>query len=357
MATLFGIMIVIGGVIFIHELGHYTFAKLTGMRVETFSLGFPPKIFGKKIGETEYCISAIPIGGYVKVTGVIDESMDTEGAKSEESFSFANKNTLQKALFITGGVIFNVILAFVVFSIITATNGIYEPRPESIVDQVVPDYPAEKAGIMSNDEIISVNGINTPTWKEMTNIIHAHPKQKISIEWSRNGEMFSADLVTEATKIVEGGEFKEVGVIGISASTIKKDATFLQCLNNGWKQTYYWLKIDFISLKALISGKESMKNIGGPILIARLAGETAKSGLSNLFALMAIISVNLGLINILPIPALDGGHLVVVLIEGIIKKPLSLKIKLRIQQVGLAIILSLIVLVLYNDITRWIQGF
>ncbi len=128
MISILALIIVIGCVIFFHELGHFTFAKLTGMRVETFSLGFPPRLIGKKIGDTDYCLSAIPLGGYVKVSGVIDESMDAEGIKGEP-WEFQSKNSIQKLLFIIGGVLFNIILAFIIFSILTASTGIYEAIP------------------------------------------------------------------------------------------------------------------------------------------------------------------------------------------------------------------------------------
>jgi len=358
MNMIIGILVVIGGIVFIHELGHFTFAKLTGMRVETFSLGFPPRLFGKKIGETDYCISAIPLGGYIKVSGVIDESMDVKGASNiDDPKSFASKNTLQKSLFITGGVLFNFLLSIVVFTLLTLSSGIYEPIYEPVVDQVIPGFPADSCGIQAGDRILSVNETAITDWNEMTEIVHAHPADSILLEWESSGQIYQKKLLTKSNKIFKDNEFVEVGLIGISPQYDKRAASISEAARAGCSQTWYWIKITAFSLKALLTGQESLKNVGGPILIAKMAGESAKSGFSALFGLLAIISVNLGLLNILPIPALDGGHLVVILIEGIIRKPLSDKIKIRIQQVGMAILLTLIVVVLFNDVVRLFNGF
>ncbi len=354
MISILAVIIVIGCVIFFHELGHFTFAKLTGMRVETFSLGFPPRLVGKKIGDTDYCLSAIPIGGYVKVSGVIDESMDAEGLKGEP-WEFQSKSTIQKLLFITGGVLFNLILAVIIFSILTVSTGIYEASPEAIVDSVIINLPADSAGIQSGDRIIAVNGIAISKWEEMTELIHAHPNDSILVKWERNGVEYKKGMKTIANKVLKGSKIVDTGMIGISPILTHRIAGFFESIRSGLSNTWYWLKITVVSLKMLITGEESIKNLGGPIFIAQLAGQSAKSGIGSLFGFIAIISVNIALLNILPIPALDGGHFVVIIIEAIIRKPLSIKAKMRIQQVGLAIILTLTVLVFYNDIMRLLK--
>ncbi len=358
MMTIIGIAVVLGGVIFFHELGHFIFAKLTGMRVETFSIGFPPKLLKKQIGETEYCLSAIPLGGYVKVTGVIDESMDTEGAQNtkEDPKSFSSKKTWQKALFITGGVIFNIVLAILVFTILTFARGISEVDEGTVLGEVVAEYPAAQAGIEKGDKILAINSENVSSWEEMTRIIHRYPADTVLVKWQHNEEIIEKKVPTVANKILKDGEFQEVGMIGISPEYSTRAAGFFEGIGAGVSQTFYWLKITFVSLKSVITGAESVKNLGGPIMIAQLAGESARSGLAALFGFMAIISVNLGFVNILPIPALDGGHLIVILIEGVLGRELSDTTKIRIQQVGLALILMLTVLVLFNDISRWFTG-
>ncbi|MFA4838563.1 MAG: RIP metalloprotease RseP [Candidatus Neomarinimicrobiota bacterium] len=352
MITILAVLLVIGGVIFIHELGHFIFAKLTGMRVEVFSLGFPPRLIGKKVGDTDYCISAVPLGGYVKVTGVVDESMDVEGAKSAEPWAFGSKKTWQKLLFIVGGVLFNMFLAFIIFSVLTASSGIFDPSPEAIVETVILNLPADSIGIQSGDKIVAINGTKVAAWKDMTDLIYAHPNSVIQLTWERNGVVHQKSLKTISNKVLKGSRFVDVGMIGISPKFTHRNASVWEAISSGANNTWYWLKITVVSLKMVATGEESIRNLGGPIFIAKLAGQSAKSGLGSLFGLMAIISVNLALINILPIPALDGGHLVVILIEAVIRKPLSITAKMRIQQVGLALILMLTALVFYNDIVR-----
>jgi regulator of sigma E protease len=356
MITVLAVLLVIGGVIFIHELGHFTFAKLTGMRVEKFSIGFPPRLFGKKIGDTDYCISAIPLGGYVKVAGVIDESMDVDGAQGNEPWKFESKNAGQKSLYITGGVVFNLLFAALIFCLLTIGAGIYDPSPEAVVDEVIPELPAEAAGIQKGDRILAVNGMTISSWEDMAGIIHAFPNDTIMVRWLHNEYEFEKPIITVSNKILKGSKLVNVGMIGVSPVFTHRNAGFFEAVGQGFQNTWYWLKVTVISLKMLVTGEESLKNIGGPIFIAQLAGRSAKSGLAPLFGLMAIISVNLAFINILPIPAFDGGHLIITIIEATIRRSLSIKIKLRLQQVGLAIILTLMAVVFYNDILRLFRG-
>lgn len=352
LTTILAIIVVIGGVVLAHELGHFIFARLTGMRVEAFSIGFPPKLIQKKIGETEYRLSLIPLGGYVKVTGVIDESMDIEGAKSEEPWSYGSKRAWQKALFISGGVIFNLLLALIIFSTMTFLSGIYEPSTATVVANVIPGMPADSVGIKSGDVITAVDGQVVSTWEEMTTLIHAHPHDSVWLSWRSGEAIKEARLLPVPNKIFKKSRLVEVGMIGISPVVTHRKAGVLESIGQGFESTIYWLKITVISLKMLITGEESLRNIGGPIFIARLAGESARSGAGAIFGLMAIISVNLALINILPVPAFDGGHLLIIAIEAVIRRPLSTKAKIRIQQVGMVIIVMLTILVLFNDLVR-----
>ena len=356
MITVLAVILVIGGVIFIHELGHFLFAKATGMRVERFSVGFPPRLIGKKIGDTDYCISAIPLGGYVKVSGVIDESMDTEGVNSNEPWNYESKKTYQKGLYITGGVIFNLLFSVLIFMILTIRSGIFEPNPEPVVNEVITNLPADQAGIKTGDRILAVNDVKIDSWEDMTKQIHNYPDQEISIRWRHVNQEYEKSLTTVSNMILDGSKLVKVGLIGISPAYTHRNAGFFEAMGSGFNNTWYWLKVTVISLKMLVTGEESLKNIGGPIFIAQLAGESAKSGLASLLGLMAIISINLALINILPIPAFDGGHLIVTITESIIRHPLSIKTKLRIQQVGLAIILMLMVIVIFNDVSRPFRG-
>ncbi|MCF7740613.1 MAG: RIP metalloprotease RseP [Candidatus Marinimicrobia bacterium] len=358
MSTIIGIVVVVGGIIFFHELGHYTFAKLSGMRVEQFSIGFPPKIYGKKIGETEYQLSAIPLGGFVKVTGVIDESLDTESTVDRDDHkSFASKPTWQKLLFISGGVLFNLILAVILFFTITMFRGFQEPATEkAVVGTVVEGYPADSVGMEKGDRIVAIDGQKVEKWEDMTALIHNHPNDTIAVSWLNEGRQKTARLKTRAQKTIKDGKFQDIGIIGIGAATQNRPAGFLESIGQGFALTGYWLKITVVSLKEMIMGHVSLKNVGGPVMIAQMAGESARSGVLTLLGFMAVISVNLALLNILPIPALDGGHLIIILVEGIRGRELSNKTKLRIQKIGMLIIFLLMGLVFYNDIARLITG-
>lgn len=352
LTTILAIVIVIGGVVLAHELGHFVMARLTRMRVEAFSIGFPPKLFHKKIGDTEYRLSLIPLGGYVKVTGVIDESLDVENADINQPWSFAVKKWWQKMLFIGGGVIFNLLLAIVIFSAMTLSEGIYEPAQLTVIDTVMTGMPADSVGIKAKDVILAVNKQPVSTWNELSELIHAHPRDSILITWQSGDVQKEARLLPVPQKILKKNRLVEVGLIGISPIINHRKAGFFEAIGVGCTTTYYWFKITVISLEMLITGQESLRNIGGPIFIAQLAGKSARSGIGAIFGLMAIISINLALINILPVPAFDGGHLLIVMIETLMRKPLSTKAKIRIQQVGLIIIVLLTLLVLFNDIVR-----
>jgi len=351
--TILAIVIVIGGVVLAHELGHFLFAKLTGMRVEVFSLGFPPRLLGKRIGDTEYRLSAIPLGGYVKVAGVIDESMDVEGAVGDEKWKYGSKKAYQKILFVCGGVFFNLLLAIGIYSALSLKYGVFSPAPEPVVETVIPGLPAEIIGLRAGDRIEAINEQSVDSWEAMTLLIHAHPHDSVIIRWrNTEGQVFEKSLLPITNKVLKGTKLVEVGMIGISPHMLHRSANLGDALGSGLANTWYWLKITVISLKMLMTGEESIKNIGGPIFIARLAGESAKTGFSSIFGLMAVISVNLALINILPVPAFDGGHLLIILIEALTRKALSVKAKVRIQQIGLALIIALTLLVLFNDVVR-----
>lgn len=352
LTNIIAVIFALGIIIFVHELGHFLAAKFSGMRVERFSIGFPPHIFKKQWGETEYCLGIVPLGGYVKVSGMIDESMEEE--LTGEPYEFMSKSTPQKIFFITAGVLMNFLLAAVIFSGITMSNGIPETSNSTVVQQVVPDYPAAKSGLESGDRIASIDGQQLESWSELTQIIHNKPNQEITVTWVSDGQTHSATMKTNSEKQLVDGEFKQVGLIGIAPEVMYRDANIFEATGAGFSQMWWWGKVTVLSLKMLVTGEESMKSIGGPIFIAKLAGDTARSGLLDFFNLIAIISINIGFLNILPVPALDGGHLVITLIEGVKGKPLKTKTRLVIQQIGMALLLTLMIFVIFNDIARLI---
>ncbi|MGC9513160.1 MAG: RIP metalloprotease RseP [Fidelibacterota bacterium] len=350
-------IIVLGILVFVHELGHFLAAKATGIRVETFSLGFPPKIVCKKWGETEYCLSWIPLGGYVKLSGMIDESLDESWTETEpQPWEYRAKPGWVKVLVSSAGVIMNLFLAVIIFSVLTFQNGIAVPAEEPVIGEVVSGMPAESAGLQKGDRILSINGHPVDTWEEMTVQIQALADQEIQIELSRDHEILQVTLTPVPQQSVVDGDIKTVGMIGVSADYSIRQAGMFESVKYGFRNTGYWLNLTVKSLGMVITGKESLKNIGGPIMIAQLAGESAKTGAGALFGFIAIISVNLAFINILPIPALDGGHIVVAVTESILRRELRLKTKIRIQQAGMAILFTLIALVLVNDIFHLFNG-
>ena len=348
--TILATLAVLGILILIHELGHFLAAKISKVRVERFSLGFPPRLVGKKIGETDYCISAIPLGGYVKLTGMINESMDGDGIKGEP-WEFMSKTPLQKIFIISAGVTMNVILAIVIFSILTFSSGIGEVDQSTVITSVREDYPAASAGMADGDEILSIDGNEISSWDELTEYIHTRPDVDIEVSWMRDEVIYTEILTTRSDMVPVDGAIKELGMIGIGPTVNVRDAGFIESIGSGFTRTFFWGKFTLSSLKMLVSGEQSFKAVGGPIFIAQLAGQSARTGMDSLFQLIAILSINLAILNILPIPAFDGGHLVVILIEWAKQKPLSIKTKMAVQQVGFALFLVMAALVIYNDLS------
>ena len=353
--TILSFIFVISVLVFVHELGHFLAAKSVGVRVEKFYLGF--NFFGlgwkKEYKGTEYGIGLFPLGGYVKVAGVIDESMDTEFTGGPDEFR--SKNTLQKIWIMSAGVIMNFLLAILIFSHLTYHNGINEADPRAIVGQVLQEYPAESLGLQAGDEIISINGVQISDWEEMTAEIHQHPDEKIQLDWKRDGKMYKGDVTTGSTSQLIGDTIVQEGMIGIHPIYYHHDANISKALYYGCQQTYYFLDLIIRTIKGLLRGNISIKELGGPIMIAKVAGESASIGMNALLGLMAYLSLNLGLLNILPIPGLDGGHVLIALIEGIIRRDLPLKVKMGIQQAGLLILLLLFITIMVNDIQRLIH--
>jgi regulator of sigma E protease len=353
MTTLLATIFVLGILIFFHELGHFLVAKRSGIRVERFSLGFPPKLIGKKIGDTEYCISWIPLGGYVKMAGEDPDEKELKG----EPWEFMSKPIHTRALVVFAGPFMNFILAILIFWGITFFAG--KPEVHENTNQiglVAPGGPADKAGIKPGDRIISVNGIEVSTFKEMAQIIYEQVEKPIEVKWKRDGEEHTATLTTFKDRVLdEKGDLKYVGKIGIGPSyTIVKVGFFRSFLEGVSGSAFIAVEV----IKVLIgffTGTSSVKDLGGPVFIAQTAGQIAKTGFVNLLAFIASLSVMLSLVNVLPIPVLDGGHLLFLSIEKIKGRPLTIKQRAAMQQVGLAFLILLIIFVTYNDFLRLIK--
>ena len=349
-------IIVLGIPVFLHELGHFLAAKSVGIRVEKFFVGFDFFNLGykKKFGETEYGIGLFPLGGYVKVAGVLDENMDFE-TKGEE-YEFRSKNTFQKIWFLSAGVIMNFLLAIFVFSTFVFFEGAKIPSEIPVINQVAIDSPASDIGLQANDELISINNIKIETFSEIKNIVGPNFDKEISINWIRDNIEYSSVITPFKQKTYKQGEgFISLGIIGVSPNFEVEYISLFSSFLDGCSQTYYWICFLCSSLLSIISGDISLDQLSGPVGIVKVAGDTASSGgFLALIYLMALISINLGIINILPFPVVDGGHIMIALIEGLIGKEIPLNIKYYIQIAGSIFLMLLFVLVFANDIYRLI---
>tara|TARA_B100001741_G_C16548821_1_gene598246 strand:+ start:1293 stop:2363 length:1071 start_codon:yes stop_codon:yes gene_type:complete len=341
-------------IVFVHEFGHYMAARSVGIRVEKFYLGF--NFFGlgikKKIGDTEYGIGAFPLGGYVKVSGIIDESMDSETTGAD--YEYLSKTPLQQIWFSSAGVIMNLLLSMFLFSMIFYVQGIAEPNSSARIGALIDDYPADEIGLEINDLILSINEKPISNWEEMTELVQSNSESYLLITWDRNGIILSDSIKVKSEKILKNGEYTNKGIIGISpVYNEPRKISIIESVQLGFSRTIDWFFLTAQSLFIIIKGDASMDEVGGPVLIAKLAGDSAKNGgIWALFGVMAIISVNLAFINILPIPGLDGGHALISIIEGISGRKLPSKVKVSIQSVGMIILFSLIIFVIFNDIMR-----
>lgn len=351
--TFVSAVVLLGILIFVHELGHFLFAKLLGVRVLKFSLGFGPKLIGKKFGDTEYLISSVPLGGYVKMLG---EELGEKLKEEEKQRAYNYQPVWKRVLIVFAGPVFNIFFAALIFVFIFFA-GVPALLPE--VGEVSQHSPAEIAGLMKGDRIMEINGAPINQWDEMTAVIHKNPGKALSFKIKRGSEAISVSITPEKRKVKDlFGEEKEVGLIGIkpSGNTFTKKEDFAGAVDKGIIKTWEISVLTVVSVIKLIQRVIPAETIGGPILIFQMAGQQAAYGILNFFTFMAVISINLGILNLLPIPILDGGHLVFLGVEAVRRKPLSDKVIMVAQRIGLAIIITIMVFAFYNDIMRVVTG-
>ncbi|MCK4573312.1 MAG: RIP metalloprotease RseP [candidate division Zixibacteria bacterium] len=352
--TIVSFVFVLGILIFIHELGHFLVAKRVGVRVEKFSLGFPPNIFTRKRGDTEYCIGLIPLGGYVKMTGENPEE-ETTGAADE----FSSKTVGQRAAVIMAGPFMNYLLAIVfLIGIIYFSGKPVVDDTRIIVGEVTQDGPAFNASLQPDDIIIGINGESVAHFDSLRTRINAVVEDTVEITWLHGADTIQEKIVTQLTELpnIDGG-IDTVGMIGFSQKiSYYERFGLLESVGKGFISAHVivWETVKFV--KKAVTGQVSAKMIGGPVFIAQQSGREARKGAASLFFFMALLSVNLAVLNILPIPILDGGHLVFLLVEKVRGGPLSLKARGIAQQIGLLLLLAVILMVTYNDIMRLFAG-
>jgi regulator of sigma E protease len=348
--SIFAFIIVLGILISFHELGHFIVARLFGVGVEKFSIGFGPKIFGKRIGNTDYCVSAIPLGGFVKMVG---EDPNADVSPDDISVSFTHKHVLKRILIVAAGPFFNLLLAMIIFFGMFQIYGTFILEPS--IGEVKENSPAFREGLETGDRILAINEIPIERWEVLAKIISESNGEELVLHIQRNESIIVANVKPEliTSKNIFGEDFQRY-VIGITSSGngFSKQLNFFQAFSESIIQTYNISKLTIVSIVKLIQGTISTKTLGGPLMIAQMAGQQAEEGISNLLFFIALLSINLAIINFLPIPVLDGGHLVFFFIEAATGRPVNVKFREIAQQVGIFVLIMLMIYVFYNDITR-----
>lgn len=348
LSTLFWFIIVLGFLVFLHEFGHFLAAKLSGIRVERFSIGFPPRLFGKKIGDTDYCVQLIPLGGYCKMSGMVDESLDPEGIKGEP-WEFMSKPVHTRMIVLFAGPLMNFIVAALFFTIHANIIGIeYDESPT--IGSITQGLPAEQAGLLPGDVIITIDDMQVESWNKLTGIIRERPLETVTLRIKRDDEIIEKQVIIAKQDNPTDEVDEEVGVLGIGAAY--HDIDFFESIEQGFLQTCELTWLIAVTIKSLIFGEESIKALGGPIKIAQMTNEFRKTSAAAFIFFVAFLSLNLGFMNLLPIPVLDGGHLMIFAVEGIVRRQLPVKVKLVILQIGMVLLLTLMIFIIFNDIVQ-----
>ena len=320
-------------VILLHELGHFTVAKLVGIKVNEFSIGMGPKLFQRRKGETQYTLRILPIGGYVKMEG--------EDESSNDPRAFGRVSPLSRIAVVAAGAIMNFVLAIVVLSIVSYNIGDLT-KPTTIIGETIKNTPAQHAGIMEGDKIISIDDTPIETWDELSNAIsNSNPNEELEIKILRDGQ--------EETLFIQPHIEDNKVMIGIVP---EYERSVLGGIKGGFESTGSFIGLMFDFIKMVFTGQVSLDHLSGPVGVINEIGNAAQMGFLNLLILLGFISVNLGFFNLLPIPALDGSRLVFLFIELIRGKPVNPERENLIHFVGLIFLLGLMLVVTYKDLIR-----
>lgn len=351
--TIVSFIVVLGVLVFAHEFGHFITAKKSDIRVEEFALGFGPRLFSREKGETVYSIRAIPLGGFCNMTGEFppDEDATEEERKiyeetKENGRTFNQKSIWKRFLVVFMGPFMNFLLAALIFVIIFTAFGIpIDSSQTTVIGELIPEKPASEAGLKPGDKVVSVNGTEVENWNEMSKLIGEAVDKEIALQVERNGEEYAFTVTPEYS------EQSEKGVIGIFPQMIRERVGIFKAIKYGIMQTWHAITAIIMGFVQMIS-RRSAAEVGGPIMIANIVGQAAQVGMANLLNWMAVISINLGIINLLPFPALDGGRIVFVLVEAIRGKPVPPEKEGFVHFVGFILLMILMVFIIYKDIVR-----
>jgi regulator of sigma E protease len=347
--SIVSVIVLLGVLIFAHELGHFLMAKRAGVGVLKFSLGFGPRLIGRKIGETEYLLSLIPLGGYVKLLG---ESPDEPLSPEDERRSFLKQPVFKRIVIVVAGPMFNLLLAVLIFTVVGMVGL---PVLTAEIGEIQTDSAAVEAGLQRGDRVVAIDGDPVARWDELSERVTRSSGKPLQISFQRGEETLEIAVTPKRLRTTNlFGEPVESYKIGISPSgeTRIDRLNPLAALGTGLKQTWTISKLTVLSIVKMFQGIVSPKTLGGPILIAQMAGTQVREGLIPFILFMALLSVNLAILNLLPIPVLDGGHLLFYLLEWVTGREVSLRWRERAQQVGFVLLVGLMIFVFMLDIGR-----
>ena len=343
--TIILFILILGIIILVHEFGHFIFAKWAGVYVYEFSIGMGPKLFSKKDkkGETEYSIRAIPLGGFVRLAGEeVEDDSDIE--KDRKLY---NKSFVQRFLIMFAGAMNNFILCFVLLLFGALVYGSVSLKP--VVSSVNEEYPAYEAGVKEGDTIISINKDKVSSWNEVQLLIQTTKGEEL--ELVVKGEDGKEREITLTPEKVENEDGTTAYILGVGMGG-KIEKGFVPSIKYAFETTGSLFKLMLVTIKELFTGGVAVKELSGPIGIYTVVGEQAKQGLQSILYLIAFLSINVGVINLIPLPAFDGGRILFLIIEKIIKKPIPTNVENTIHSIGFLLLMALMIYVAFNDILR-----
>jgi regulator of sigma E protease len=347
-------LIILSVVVFVHELGHYLLARLNGVRVQVFSIGFGPELFGiNDRAGTRWKVSALPLGGYVKMHGDADASSSTVDLTARpDPDSFPAKTVWQRMTIVVAGPLANFVFAIIALALLFATVG--RPFTPAEVGEVQPDSPAAVAGLAPGDRILAVNGEPIESFEELQIIVRGRPEETLKFTIERAGGTVDVEVTPRLTEIEDRfGNIHRIGLIGVSRSGVefrRTNAVF--ALAEGASETVRLIGGTLYALGEMIVGSRTTEELGGPLRIAQMSGEIAKDGAVPMIWFTAVLSINLGLINLFPIPMLDGGHLMMYLIEAVRGRPLTERSQEVAFRFGLVLVITLMMVATWNDLVQ-----